>query len=61
MNDANRFFCNEQLAQNRPDQDGRLGHKFFLTRKVWDVGYSAIFVIVATWSTPSFLVHPHFV
>lgn len=36
-----RFFCNETLAQGRPDQDGRPGAEFFLTRKLWDVGNSA--------------------
>ena len=39
--DAIRFFCNERLAQGRPDQDGRPGTEFFLTRKLWDVGNSA--------------------
>lgn len=39
--DPIRFFCNEELAQNRPDQDGRPGSEFFLTRKLWDVGNSA--------------------
>jgi hypothetical protein len=39
--DPIRFFCNEQLAQGRPDQDGRPGAEFFLTRKLWDVGNSA--------------------
>jgi mono/diheme cytochrome c family protein len=39
--DAIRFFCNEKLAQARPDQDGRPGTEFFLTRKLWDVGNSA--------------------
>jgi hypothetical protein len=39
--DAIRFFCNEQLAQGRPDQDGRPGTEFFITRKLWDVGNSA--------------------
>jgi hypothetical protein len=34
--DPIRFFCNEQLAQGRPDQDGRPGAEFFLTRKLWD-------------------------
>lgn len=38
---AIRFFCNEQLAQGRPDQDGRPGTEFFITRKLWDVGSSA--------------------
>jgi len=36
-----RFFCNEQFAQDRPDQDGLPGMEFFLTRKLWDVGNSA--------------------
>ncbi|MBZ0299876.1 MAG: hypothetical protein K8J31_09055 [Anaerolineae bacterium] len=39
--DAIRFFCDEQLAQNQPDQDGKPGTEFFLTRKLWDVGNSA--------------------
>lgn len=39
--DPIRFFCNEQLAQGRPDQDGKPGAEFFLTRKLWDVGNSA--------------------
>jgi len=39
--DPIRFFCNEQLAQGRPAQDGRPGSEFFLTRKLWDVGNSA--------------------
>lgn len=39
--DAIRHYCNEQLAQGRPDQDGRPGTEFFLTRKLWDVGNSA--------------------
>jgi hypothetical protein len=38
--DPIRFLCNEQLAQERPDQDGRPGSEFFLTRKLWDVGNS---------------------
>jgi hypothetical protein len=38
--DAIRFFCNEQLAQERPDQNGKPGTEFFLTRKLWDVGNS---------------------
>jgi hypothetical protein len=33
-----RFFCNERLADGRPDQDCR--SEFFLTRKLWDVGNS---------------------
>lgn len=39
--DPIRFFCNEELAQTRPDQDGRPGTEFFLTRKLWDVGNTA--------------------
>ncbi len=39
--DPIRYFCNEQLAQGRPDQDGRPGSEFFITRKLWDVGSSA--------------------
>ena len=39
--DAIRFFCNEQLAQGRPDQDGKPGTEYFLTRRLWDVGSSA--------------------
>lgn len=38
---ALRFFCNEQLAQGRPSQDGKPGAEFFITRKIWDVGNSA--------------------
>jgi hypothetical protein len=39
--DTIRWFCNEQLAQGRPDQDGKPGTEFFLTRKLWDVGNTA--------------------
>jgi hypothetical protein len=39
--DSVRHFCNEQLAQTRPEQDGKPGTEFFLTRKLWDVGNSA--------------------
>jgi cytochrome c peroxidase len=39
--DAITYFCNETLAQGRPDQDGAPGTAFFLTRKLWDVGNSA--------------------
>ncbi len=39
--DAIRFFCNEELAQGRPDQDSLPGREFFITRKLWDVGNSA--------------------
>ena len=35
------FYCNEQLAQGRPDQEGAPGATFFITRKLWDVGNSA--------------------
>jgi len=41
LDDAIRFFCDENLAQDRPDQDGKPGSEFFLTRKLWDVGNSA--------------------
>lgn len=39
--DAIRFYCNEELAQGRPEQDGRPGSEYFITRKLWDVGNSA--------------------
>lgn len=39
--DPIRYFCNEQLDQGRPAQDGRPGSEFFITRKLWDVGNSA--------------------
>lgn len=39
--EAIRWFCNEQLAQGRPSQDGKPGAEFFLTRKLWDVGNTA--------------------
>ena len=38
---AIRWFCNEQLSQGRPDQNGKPGAEFFLTRKLWDVGNTA--------------------
>ena len=38
---AIRWFCNETLAQGRPDQDGKPGTEYFLTRKLWDVGNTA--------------------
>lgn len=38
---AIRWFCNEQLAQGRADQDGKPGAEFFLTRKLWDAGNTA--------------------
>jgi hypothetical protein len=39
--EAIRWFCNEQLAQGRPSQDGKPGAEYFLTRKLWDVGNTA--------------------
>jgi hypothetical protein len=39
--DAIRYYCNEQLAQGRPELDGLPGQECFLTRKLWDVGNSA--------------------
>lgn len=39
--DAIRYYCDEQLAQTRPDQDGKPGAEFFITRKLWDIGNSA--------------------
>jgi hypothetical protein len=39
--DPIRFFCNETLAQGRPDQGNKPGEEYFLTRKLWDVGSSA--------------------
>jgi hypothetical protein len=44
--DAVRFFCNEQLAQGRPDQDGRPGQEFFIAHKLWDVATRHRTVIV---------------
>jgi mono/diheme cytochrome c family protein len=38
--DAIRYFCNEVLPQGRPDQDGRPGQEFFITRRLWDAGNS---------------------
>ena len=38
--DPIRFLCNEQLDQDRPEENGRPGSEFFLTRKLWDVGNS---------------------
>ncbi len=38
--DPIRTLCNEHLLQGRPDQHGRPGNEFFLTRKLWDVGNS---------------------
>jgi len=39
--DEIRWFCNEQLAQGRPAQNGNPGTEYFLTRKLWDVGNTA--------------------
>jgi mono/diheme cytochrome c family protein len=39
--DPIRYYCNEQLSQDRPAQDGRPASEFFLTRKLWDAGSSA--------------------
>ena len=36
-----RFYCNENFTQGRPEQDGRPGAEFFITRKLWDAGSSA--------------------
>jgi cytochrome c peroxidase len=36
-----RFFCNEKLNQGRPDQNGKPGYEYFITRKLWDIGSSA--------------------
>jgi hypothetical protein len=33
-----RFFCNENFDQGRPEQDGRPGAEFFITRKLWEFG-----------------------
>ena len=41
VTDAIRYYCNERLAQTRPEQDDRPGSEFFITRKLWDVGNSA--------------------
>jgi len=38
-----RTYCNEQIAQGRPDQDGRPGQEFFLTHRLWDVGNTAMY------------------
>ena len=40
---AIRWFCNEQLAQGRPNDafEGKPGTEYFLTRKLWDVGNTA--------------------
>jgi len=40
---AIRWFCNEELAQGRPDDafDVKPGTEYFLTRKLWDVGNTA--------------------
>lgn len=36
-----RFYCNENFNQGRPEQDGRPGVEYFITRKLWDVASSA--------------------
>ena len=36
--DPIRVFCNENLDQNRPDQNGKPGREYFLTKRLWDVG-----------------------
>jgi len=36
-----RYYCNEGLAQGRPEQNGKPGSEYFITRKLWDVGNSA--------------------
>ncbi|HNB54831.1 MAG TPA: di-heme oxidoredictase family protein, partial [Anaerolineales bacterium] len=52
-------YCNEQLSQGRPDQQGEPGAFFFLTRKLWDVGNSAPYGHVGdlTTLTEAILVH----
>lgn len=36
-----RELCDEQLAEDRPDQDGIPGQEFFMTADLWQVGESA--------------------
>lgn len=43
VDDPIRFYCNEQLDQNRPVQNNRPGREFFITRKLWDIGDSTSF------------------
>ena len=38
-----RTYCNERIAQGRPDHDGRPGQEFFLTHRLWDVGNTAMY------------------
>lgn len=57
--DAIRHFCNEQLAQGRPVQDGRPGQEFFLTRKLWDVGNSAPYGHRGDLTTITAAIHAH--
>lgn len=38
--DPIRVLCDEHLVQGRPNQDGRPGQEFFITRRLWDVGNS---------------------
>jgi hypothetical protein len=47
------YYCNEQLAQGRPEQLGEPGAHFFLTRKLWDVGNSAPYGHVGDLTTLS--------
>lgn len=53
------YYCNEQLSQGRPDQQGEPGAFFFLTRKLWDVGNSAPYGHVGdlTTLTEAILIH----
>ena len=57
--DAIRHFCNEQLAQDRPDQGGKPGAEFFITRKLWDVGNSAPYGHVGDLTTISEAILAH--
>ena len=38
-----RTYCNEQIAQGRPDHNGQPGQQFFLTHRLWDVGNTAMY------------------
>ena len=53
------FYCNEQLAQGRPNQMGVPGQKFFLTRKLWDVGSSAPYGHRGDLTTITDAIHYH--
>lgn len=57
--DEIRHYCNEQLAQGRPEQDGAPGSEFFLTRKLWDVGNSAPYGHRGDLSTITEAIHAH--